>query len=625
MRSKNCRYFMGDFETTVYDGQDRTDVWASAVVEFNSEDVQILHSIQDTWDYLLSLESNLIIYYHNLKFDGAFWMDYFLTELKYEQALTDPNSAFPEWIEEENMKNNTFKYTISDMGQWYVITIKANNKYIEIRDSLKLLPFSVERIGKSFKTKHKKLNMEYKGFRFPGCEITDEEKKYIANDVLVVKEALEIMYAEGHSSLTIGSCCLSEYKRTINVLNKKAYREMFPDLYDFPLDEEVYGASNADEYIRKSYHGGWCYVVKGKEKQKKYRGCTADVNSLYPSMMHSQSGNFYPTGKPHFWKGNFIPEETKNRYYFVRFKCRFKIKKGMLPFVQIKSNILYNPREMLITSDFYIKKQNKYVRKFELEDGTVIDSIVKLTMTCTDYELFLKHYDVVDFEILDGCWFYQFKGIFDEYIDKYKKLKMESTGAMRELAKLFLNNLYGKMASSKNSSFKLALVDNDEIHYSTIEEEDKQAGYIAVGSAITSYARRFTITSAQKNYHGINKRGFIYADTDSIHCDLPPEKIEGITIDDKEFCCWKIESEWDVGWFVRPKTYIERIVREDGEDIEPKYNVKCAGMPEASKKIFLENMKDLSEFDIGLRVSGKLMPKRIKGGIVLVDTYYEMR
>ena len=72
--------------------------------------------------------------------------------------------------------------------------IKKNNHFIELRDSLKLLPFSVKRIGESFKTKHKKLEMEYKGFRYAGCEITEEEKKYIANDVLVVKEALEFMF-----------------------------------------------------------------------------------------------------------------------------------------------------------------------------------------------------------------------------------------------------------------------------------------------------------------------------------------------------------------------------------------------------------------------------------------------
>ena len=66
MQVRKYRYFMGDFETTVYQGQVNTEVWASAVVEFNTEDVKIFHSIGETFDYLVSLDSDIIIYYHNL-------------------------------------------------------------------------------------------------------------------------------------------------------------------------------------------------------------------------------------------------------------------------------------------------------------------------------------------------------------------------------------------------------------------------------------------------------------------------------------------------------------------------------------------------------------------------------
>ena len=45
----------------------------------------------------------------------------------------------------------------------------------------------------------------------------------------------------------------------------------------------------------------------------------------------------------------------------------------------------------------------------------------------------------------------------------------------------------------------------------------------------------------------------IYADTDSIHCDLLPEEIVGIKVDPKAFCCWKLESSWDKAIFVAPQ------------------------------------------------------------------------
>lgn len=643
---------MGDFETTVYKGQVNTEVWASASVELFSEDVKIFHSIGEQFEYFTSLKENIIVYYHNLKFDGAFWLSYLMVDLGFKQASEQLDAENPfkvRWLQEKEMLNNTFKYSISDRGQWYTIIIKVGGHFIEIRDSLKLLPFSVKRIGESFGTKHKKLDMEYTGFRYAGCEITDEEKHYIANDVLVIKEALEIMFNEGHTDLTIGSCCLKEYKRTVG---KEDYEMFFPNLYEMPIDKSKHGYDNAGEYIRKSYRGGWCYLVKGKEGKIYKNGCTFDVNSLYPSMMSSESGNYYPVGTPHMWTGNIIPDVAllPNRYYFIRIKTRFYIKKDKLPFIQIKSSHLYKGTECLETTDVYNKETGLYSPFYIGFDGNIKDTRVELVLTMTDFQLLKEHYELVDFEILDGCWFYAEIGLFDSYMEKYKTMKMNNKGALRELAKLFLNNLYGKMASSTDSSFKVAYIKDDKsLGFMACMENGKKPGYIPVGSAITSYARNFTIRAAQKNYHGNDNPGFIYADTDSIHCDIPWNTVSGVNIHDKNFCCWKPESCWDVAIFTRQKTYIEHVVQEDLQDIDkPYYNIKCAGMPKKCKNLFelsmqgftpdendtdytdeekefLSHKRKLEDFTIGLSVPGKLRPKRIRGGILLVETPYKMR
>ena len=652
MQKKIVRTFSCDFETTVYKGQTHTEVWAAACVELYTEDVKVFHSIDELYDYFLSLNCNIVAYFHNLKFDGQFWMDYLLVQLHYKQAYIQNSEAELDisWMRDKDMPAKTFKYSISDMGQWYTITVKTDSSHtLEIKDSLKLLPFSVERIGKSFGIKHKKLSMEYAGLRYAGCEITDEEMEYIANDVLVVKEALEIMYNEGHNKLTIGSCCLSEFKSLM--YTKDDYKLFFPDVYKIDLNPDEHKYDNVGEWIRRSYKGGWCYLVKGKECKQYTNGTTADVNSLYPSMMSSESGNRYPLGVPTFWKGNYIPDEAigDNKYFFVRVKTRFYIKPNMLPFIQIKSSLLYKGTEALESSDVYNKDTGTYVAFYKDKAGNICDTRVELTLTMTDYYLFLEHYDVKQFEIIDGCWFWSEIGIFDTYIEKYKKIKMESTGAQRELAKLFLNNLYGKMASNTNSSFKFAFIKEDgTIGYYPVVAHEKQAGYIPVGSAITSYARNFTIRAAQKNFYGADKRGFIYADTDSIHCDLKPEEIVGIKVDDKNFCCWKLESCWDIGYFTRQKTYIEHVTHENLKPIvNPYYNIKCAGMSKKPKKLFelsmmgyvpqpednfteedlefLKTKRTIEDFKIGLKVPGKLIPKRIHGGVVLEETTYEMR
>ena len=160
--------------------------------------------------------------------------------------------------------------------------------------------------------------------------------------------------------------------------------------------------------------------------------------------------------------------------------------------------------------------------------------------------------------------------------------------------------------------------------------------------------------AAQKNFHGAGERGFKYADTDSIHCDLSADEVQGITAHPTAFCCWKLESYWDTAIFARQKTYIERITHEDGEPVkEPYYNIKCAGMPDYCKALmntsligwdgkktrvvngvekayteeeleFVRKKRTLSDFKVGLTVPGKLMPRRIPGGIVLTKTTYIM-
>lgn len=650
---------MADFETTVYDGQTSTEVWASAIVEFYTEDVAIFHSIDELFKFICDFNFNSIIYIHNIKFDGEFWLHYLLTKTDFQQAFEKVEGVNDgNFKSRKDLKSKEFIYSISSKGMWYSVTIKNGKYYIDLRDSLKLIPTTVKRMGESFKTKHQKSSIEYTGYRYAGCEITDEEKSYIANDVLVVKEVLEIMYEQGHTSLTIGACCLQEYKNSCFFYD---YDKSLPNLYQIEIPKEEFGSSSIGEYIRNSYRGGWCYVVDGKRNKIHTNGTTADVNSLYPSMMHSESGNKYPIGEPQFWVGDYIPNEAlkDDAYYFIRINTQFKIKPKYLPCIQVKGSPYYRPNEWLKTSDIYSRVDHEYHSKLIDLNGNEVPASVNLTLTQTDFELIREHYYLINCKILDGCYFRAISGLFDEYIDKYKNIKINSKGAVREIAKLFLNNLYGKMATSTDSSFKVAyLREDNSLGYTQIIKNDKKPGYIPIGSAITSYARNFTIRAAQKNYHGVKERGFIYADTDSIHCDLQPNEIIGIKVDNTAFCCWKLESCWDEALFIRQKTYAEHITHENLQQIsEPFWDIKCAGMPDTCKNLFLLSMNEytkeivnsewfdlvddeykkaeivqflsktrtIKDFNFDLQIPGKLVPKHINGGIILSDTLYTMK
>lgn len=623
-------FYCADLETTVEEdtkNQKTTEAWSAAIVKINTEEVHVFGRLGNLITWLSNKnEKYIVVYFHNIKFDGAFVIDWAFKN-GFSNAFENENEKI--FKSKFELDDHDMTYLISSRGQWYEICLKINGVLIEFRDSLKLLPFTLRDIGKSFDTKHKKLEMEYKGHRYEDCPITKEEMQYIKNDVLVLKEALEFMFGEGHDKLTIGSCCLEEFKKTYGC----TWEHYFPDLSAIKIPEEIYGYPNADEYIRKSYRGGWCYQVKGKEGVH-YNGTTFDVNSLYPSVMSAESGCEYPFGTPKFFTDE-IPDyaKDKGKYYFVRIRCRFKLKEGYLPWLQIKGSCFYCPTECLEDSDFtYYDKTSKSWKKtrFMMKDGETIEAKPTLTFTCTDYELFKEHYEVYDEEVLDGCWFYSQKGLFDKYINKYAEIKKISKGARRTLAKLFLNNLYGRLSTSPDSSYKVARLREDGVvTFETVVKRDKETVYIAAGSAVTSYAKNFTIRAAQKNYYGVDKAGFIYADTDSIHCDLPADQVKGITIHPTDFCCWKAECSWDEALFVRQKTYIEHVTHEDLKPVDSKfYSVKCAGLPEQCKQNFIKEIeagtKKLTDFKVGLELEGKLLPRRVPGGIVLTDTKFTM-
>lgn len=642
MKTKKARIrkYACDFETTVYEGQDKTEVWSACIKEIGTDKApRIFGSIESFFDYVFYIlkGKNKRLFFHNLSFDGSFCLNYLLRN-GFTQAfdLFDEKNKRPKAKE---MPNKSFNYVISNLGSWYCITICVNGNIIEIRDSLKLLPFSLEKIGKDFNTPHQKLTMEYKGERFPNCYISPEEKEYILNDVYVLAEALEIMFGLGYDKITIGACCMAEYKNLTNYTDK-TWGLTFPKLYDIMLNSSLFGSDCADEYIRKSYHGGWCYCPF-ENNHVTTSGYTLDVNSLYPSVMHSVSGSYYPIGKPTFWNGNYIPEKlhpngklSRDYYYFVRFKCSFEVRNGYLPFVQIKNNVLYKSTEMLKSS---MPQTNKKV--------IGLSNIVTLTMTMVDFALFQKHYIVKDLEIIDGCYFSAVNGLFDDYIDHFMRMKEKATiehnNSLRTIAKLFLNNLYGRMASSKNSSFKYATInDNNALEFDTIFDYNKQEGFIAIGSAITSWARFFTISRAQKNFYNDPHIGFVYADTDSLHIVGNVEDCKGVEIHDTKLCCWKLEQEWSEALFVRQKTYIEK----EGDSLD----IKCAGLPKQCKQLFALSMAEIipedkynklseneksfvntkrkiTDFKSGLRIPSKLLPKQIDGGILLVESFFTMR
>ena len=178
--------------------ENETWVWAWATCEIGNEDnLKIGNTIDSFIEYCKS-QKNSTFYFHNLKFDGEFIIYWALT------------NGFKHVTNNEDITDNTFSTLISDMGQFYQITIyfkKQNKKVHKVTfiDSLKIIPFSVEQIAKSFNLPISKLKLDYNKEREKGHILTEDEKDYIKNDVLIVAKALKTLFDEKLTKMTIGS------------------------------------------------------------------------------------------------------------------------------------------------------------------------------------------------------------------------------------------------------------------------------------------------------------------------------------------------------------------------------------------------------------------------------------
>lgn len=619
-----------DFETTV-DDPEKTEVWSAASiiggVKNTPDNVTVQTSIGDFMEYLMNVPGYRVrAYFHNLKFDGTFILQWLL-RCKWLTPLyeydAEGNVIGLQDVSDYEMPPRTFTYRISDKGMWYSITIKISGKTITIWDSLKLLPMPLKALGRAFKTEHQKLEMDYSGHT-PGSYITPAEMSYIKNDVLVLKECMEYMQSQNISGMTIGGACLSEYMEAIP---EEKQRLLFPDLTEMPMPDyngllklDRCSGRSYDDFIRRSYHGGFCYC------NPKYQGkmistnaddtpdvlatsiSHVDANSHYPSMMHSKSGNYYPVGIPTYVPaadfGKIADRPTSELYYFVRIFGSFKLKPGHLPTIQIKDD------------PFFSKRRCEWLSG---TDGHNVD----IVLTCQDYRALLEHYDC-KIRIVEAVAFRTMIGLFDDYIDHWYHIKETATGALRQLAKLFLNNLYGKFAASTDSSYKIAFINpRGGLSYQTVEAHNKTPGYIAIGSAITSYARNRTITLAEKYIDY-----YVYSDTDSNVYLLPEEALEEIPRHPTAICYWGVESESDKAIFARQKTYIEHVVKNDSAPVSAYWNIKCCGMGSGSKNITQEKLQagmDLRKFKPGFSVPGTLKARQVQGGTLLVDAGYVMR
>lgn len=609
-----------DFETTTQpDKNGFVKVWAWGISDIKHTDIfKWGRDIHSFFEFCESLKNGLL-YFHNLKFDGGYIIDYLLRH-NYK------------WIaDSKERKTRTFTTLITDTGQFYSIKVYfsvhgKNSIYVEFVDSLKILNMSVRQVAKAFNLSMSKGDIDYTRHNIDGVEITEKEIDYLRRDVQIMARALAVMHDRGFYKMTIGSCALNDYRSNFT---KKEWDVMFPQL-----------TIEQDSEIRKAYKGGFTFCNPEHQAEEIGRGIVLDVNSLYPWVMHDCP---MPYGKPVKFTGEY---QYFKEYplYTQSLRCMFDLKDGYLPTIQLKNNLAFMPTQYLTTS--------------RDKDGQ--QQLVELTLTNVDLKLFFEHYEVYNIQYIGGYMFKSATNLFAEWVDYWADVKIQAAKekniGQRTIAKLIMNNLYGKFATNPFKASKYPYLDNEKniVRYKDVEYElcddngnpvyypdgtpkttnkkVEKGLYIPVGCFVTAWARDKTIRTSQKIHsdslkkYGISR--YLYSDTDSIHMtgfNLP----ENVDIDDFKLGAWKHESSFERAKFLRAKRYIEDeiIMRDDNKllkngygDYITKYKITCAGMP-----LNCHNQVTWENFRNGATFSGKLTPHTVQGGVILSEIEYTMQ
>lgn len=600
--AKDKKVFMCDFETTTK--EDDCRVWAACAVDMSTGDTAHLGTSIDGFMDWVEKTSPCKLYFHNLAFDGEFILSYLM--MRGFEHVSHHTKAVPE---------GCFSTLIDANGQFYkiVICFKRKGKRIwrtEIYDSLKKIPGKVKNIAKDYGLPISKGEIDYNIERPIGYQITDEERDYIETDCRIVQKALSFQFEAGMEKMTIASEALSFYKQMMG--NRFEY--WFPEL---PVA--------VDNDIRPAYKGGVTMAMPHFADRDLGEGIVLDYNSHYPAAMYY---NLLPYGYPHHFDGEYQPDE---RYplYIQRLRCAFRVKPDHIPCIQIKGRgSVWQETEYLTSSEVTV-------------DGHTELAEVDLTLTSVDLKLFFDQYDVYNPEYKGGFMFRGQHGMFKDYIDHWMRVKETSPkgSAQRAIAKLYLNSLYGKFASTTERRNKIPVLCPDDVvryyckyqpmrdrrgnimfnRYGKIMYERDADGYAIeiepdieppvytpVAAFITAYARDKIIRNAQSVYHR-----FAYMDTDSLHLigtDIP----EGLEIHPTKLGALDLEKTFQRARFLRAKTYVE--------EVDGKLEVTCAGMPDNVK-----NQVTWDNFHNGMEYTGKLLPKRVRGGIVLVPVDFSIQ
>jgi hypothetical protein len=420
------------------------------------------------------------------------------------------------FLHETLVKNNCFDNFIPNIiyvnGGIMILRIKdKNNNKWQFRDSSYLLKESLADLCKSFNPPTKKLKMPVKPEGMTTIEHYNQNKtlwqEYCMNDCISLAQILEIF--NDILINQIGGCIgITASSTALRTWRKKFQKYPLPTYYTW------------NDFIRLGYYGGRCEVFN------MYAPATAyyyDVKSMYPSVMVN---NIYPMSRP---------ERVK---YRDAWDCV-----GKCGFMECD---VTTPENLYIPLLPYRNPVNNKLL-FPLGNWTAVYEF-SLIEKALELGYKIKPHRTIEFK---GDY------LFDEYVKTIYPYKENNTGALKNVAKLLMNGLYGKFG--ERSQRELIITDPEADITGNYPIPYDPMGYMT--KKIVKYcahhqpaiSARVTALSQLKIYKAfeqiLKRKGIIYyCDTDSIITNV--EIASG-----KKLGEWDLEKEITKGIFFAPKAY----------------------------------------------------------------------
>ena len=421
----------------------------------------------------------------------------------------------------------------------------SDHRFWTFADSLKLLPMGQADLTKSFAVEHKKME------EVDRCNlkaVTDEElRAYNECDCRGLFEVLK-KFETWFEKLGV------PLRYTIASQAMATYRSMMK--FCLPCLKK-----GEEAFIREGYHGGRVEVYKMRCRDKLY---VYDFKSLYPYIMKK-----YPMP---FGKGFHISHFDPNKIGFYR--------------AEIESPETYLPSLPFFTG---IKLLFPYGKFKGIYSSIELKRAVELGC---------------DVKIKEG-YVYSSKYLFDDYVDKFFKMKEDAGDdqTTRAIAKLLLVSLYGKFAQNRETYELMHSINFREFMGWEAYNEDlslwKRKRIALSKFIIPNIANWITSCGRDELFGRLLKAGeenIYYADTDSIFTTkkLPSGNKLG-NLD--------LQNVVDEAIFLQPKTYILKtedklIIKAKGFEKDFTHNLTIKAYEDAlygNPKAFMQNMRKLGK------------------------------